>query len=192
MLSLTSFQQGAPHQSRLDKTNLTCSVGYPGGTPTGAEPGLIATAPSLPLQTGAAQLVAPPKIHKYIHSAHGDDVEEEDESRKHYKSDRPFNLFRSWGNLSPWYSVPRGAFGIDDTAEPPAGCVVTGLHLLHRHGARYPTAWGAYFPSIVCNTDNHVLLSTANFGGPAKFATRLHESASQWEATGQLAFLNEW
>lgn len=149
------------------------SVGYPGGTPTGAEPGLIATAPSLPLQTGAAQLVAPPKIHKHIHPAHGDDVEEEDESRKHYKSDRPFNLFRSWGNLSPWYSVPRGAFGIDDTAEPPAGCVVTGLHLLHRHGARYPTAW-------------------ASFGGPAKFATRLHDSASQWVATGQLAFLNEW
>jgi hypothetical protein len=81
---------------------------------------------------------------------------------------------------------------MDDTAEPPAGCVVTGLHLLHRHGARYPTAWGACFPSIVCNTDNNALWSTASFGGPAKFATRLHDSASQWVATGQLAFLNEW
>jgi hypothetical protein len=149
MLSLTSFQQGVYYSSQLNKTNLTYSVGYPGGTPTGAEPGLIATAPTLPLQTGAAQLVAPPKIYKQIHSTHDDDMEEEEESRKHYKSDRPFNLFRSWGNLSPWYSVPRGAFGIDDTAEPPAGCVVTGLHLLHRHGARYPTAWSACFPSII-------------------------------------------
>lgn len=128
----------------MNKTDLTCSVGYPGATPTGAEPGLIATAPYLPLHTGAAQLVAPPKIYEHIHSTHGDDVkEEEEESPEHYISDRPFDLFRSWGNLSPWYSVPRGAFGINNTAEPPAGCVVTGLHLLHRHGARYPTAWGA-------------------------------------------------
>ena len=72
----------------------------------------------------------------------------EEESRTHYMAERPFNLFRSWGNLSPWYSVPRGAFGIDDTAEPPHGCVVTGLHLLHRHGARYPTAWGACPPFV--------------------------------------------
>ena len=127
---------------RLYLSDFDCSVGFPGGTPTGAEPALIATAPSLPLQTGAAQLV-PPKIHKQIYSAHDGDggEDEEKESHNHHKTERPFNLFRSWGNLSPWYSVPRGAFGIDATAEPPSGCVVTALHLLHRHGARYPTAW---------------------------------------------------
>ncbi|KAG0707438.1 histidine phosphatase superfamily [Suillus ampliporus] len=147
---------------------------FPPASPTNAFPDLFPTnpplsqpQPALPLQTGAAQLVAPPKIHKHLHSTHGDDMEEEEtESRKHYKADRPFNLFRSWGNLSPWYSVPRGAFGVDGTAEPPPGCVVTGLHLLHRHGARYPTAW-------------------ANYGGPAKFATRLHQSASQTYKLGE-------
>jgi hypothetical protein len=172
--------------------NFSYSVGYPGGTPTGAEPALIATAPSLPLQPGAAQLVSPPKIHKHLHFAHEDDLEEEaQESHNHHKAERPFNLFRSWGNLSPWYSVPRGAFGIDGTAEPPSDCTVTALHLLHRHGARYPTAWCAC-PHFSYELYSNVLLWTADYGGPAKFATRLHESASQWEATGKLAFLNEW
>lgn len=107
------------------------SVGYPGNTPTGAEPAIIATAPTQPLQTGAAELVAP----AYTSLPHPP-------SKSSTPSERPFNIFRSWGNLSPWYSVPRGAFGIDEGAEPPAGCDIKGLHLLHRHGARYPTAWG--------------------------------------------------
>ncbi|KIJ62097.1 hypothetical protein HYDPIDRAFT_94962 [Hydnomerulius pinastri MD-312] len=140
-------------------------VGYPGGTPTGAEPALIVTAPSQPLQTGAAQLVAPAytALPKSPSSP----------SRPQIPHERPFNLFRSWGNLSPWYSVPQGAFGIDEGPEPPSGCEIKGVHLLHRHGARYPTAW-------------------ANYGGPATFAKRLHESAEEWEATGSLVFLNEW
>lgn len=109
----------------------TCnSVGYPGGTPTGAEPGIIATAPFQPLQTGAAQLVAP---------AYTSFPDPPTEPPSPIPRERPFDLFRSWGNLSPWYSVPRGAFGIDEGAEPPAECKVKGLHFLHRHGARYPT-----------------------------------------------------
>ena len=189
MLSRTSSPRGAFRLYAPDLTNLSYSVGYPGGTPTGAEPALIATAPSLPLQAGAAQLVPPPKFHKHPHSVNDDNVEEEG-SHHHYKAERPFNLFRSWGNLSPWYSVPRGAFGIDGTAEPPSGCVVTALHLLHRHGARYPTAWCTYLHFL---TILIVMYScAADYGGPAKFATRLHESTSQWEATGKLAFLNEW
>jgi hypothetical protein len=36
----------------------------------------------------------------------------------------------------------RGAFGVHSGPETPHTCRVTGLHLLHRHGARYPTAWG--------------------------------------------------
>ncbi|KAF9239899.1 phosphoglycerate mutase-like protein [Melanogaster broomeanus] len=139
-------------------------VGYPGGTPTGAEPALIVTAPSQPLQTGAAQLVAP---------AYTAFPETSSQPKHSTPYDRPFNLFRSWGNLSPWYSVPRGAFGIDEGPEPPGGCEIKGVHVLHRHGARYPTA-------------------ESNFGGPAVLAKRLHESAEEWEATGRLAFLNDW
>ncbi|KAG8215939.1 hypothetical protein J3R82DRAFT_7913 [Butyriboletus roseoflavus] len=162
------------------------SVGYPGKTPTGAEPALIATAPTQPLQTGAAQLVAPAYASLPDHP-----------SRPSTPSDRPFNLFRSWGNLSPWYSVPRGAFGIDEGAEPPTECDIKGVHILHRHGARYPTSWGMCH--ILAAVDSRRRIDSlmnvdfvANYGGPASLARRLHESAEQWNATGRLAFLNDW
>lgn len=98
---------------------------------TGAEPAVIATAPTQPLHTGAPQLVAP-AYTSLPRPPHKPSI----------PSERPFNLFRAWGNLSPWYSVPRGAFGIDEGAEPPGECVIKGVHVLHRHGARYPTAYG--------------------------------------------------
>ena len=97
------------------------NVGHAGATPTGAEAALIITAPSYPIHTGAAQLVLP--------SPHTGG-----------KSKKGFDLFKKWGNLSPWYSVKRGSFGIDSDPGAPDGCSVTGLHFLHRHGARYPTA----------------------------------------------------
>ncbi|KDQ12409.1 hypothetical protein BOTBODRAFT_176358 [Botryobasidium botryosum FD-172 SS1] len=95
------------------------NVGYAGATPTGAEPGLLATAPSYPIHTGAPQLVTEPVLGE---------------------SDDDFDIFRHWGNLSPWFSV--GSFGLDTTPDAPDGCTVTGLHFLHRHGARYPTMDG--------------------------------------------------
>jgi hypothetical protein len=100
------------------------SVGHAGATPTGAEPALIITAPSYPVQTGAAPLVVPSALHA-------------GETPK-----KGFDLLKKWGNLSPWYSVERGAFGVDSDPGVPDGCAITGLHFLHRHGARYPTAWG--------------------------------------------------
>ncbi|KAI6002024.1 phosphoglycerate mutase-like protein [Pisolithus albus] len=139
-------------------------VGYPGSTPTGAEPALILTAPSQPVQTGAAQLVLPPSLHE-------DFFEHKAGNVTRGSKERDFNLFRSWGNLSPWYSVPKGSFGIDEGPEPPQGCSVVGVHLLHRHGARYPTG---------------------SSSGPATLSSQLHESAAEWEATGSLAFLNDW
>lgn len=99
------------------------SVGYAGPTPTGAEPALIATAPSYPIHTGAAHLVSPAF------------------ATKNGKKSK-FDLFRHWGNLSPWFSVDRGAFGLDSSPEVPDTCRITGLHLVHRHGARYPTQFG--------------------------------------------------
>jgi hypothetical protein len=132
------------------------NVGHAGPTPTGAEPGLVATASVLPVYTQAAHLVAPLFVSKEDQDAIRDDSEEGRSKGKHYKGkgkgkddgkDKDngkhddWDLFKKWGNLSPWYTVPRGAYGINSAGELPEGCEVTGLHLLHRHGARYPTGW---------------------------------------------------
>jgi len=100
------------------------NVGYAGPTPTGAEPAVAITAPEYPIHTGAPNLVQPGTLGGGKAKTTG------------------FDIFKKWGNLSPWYSNERGAFGLDSSPEPPETCSVTGLHFLHRHGARYPTAWG--------------------------------------------------
>lgn len=105
-------------------------VGYAGATPTGAEAALVATAPSYPIHTGAAQLVVPASLGNTG------------------KGKGNIDLFRKWGNLSPWYSVDRTAFGLDSGPETPETCRITGLHFLHRHGARYPTRFGTYFHCV--------------------------------------------
>lgn len=157
------------------------SVGYPGKTQAGAEAGLIITAPSQPIHTGAAQLVSPASYP-------------DGNSEHKHKGDRKFDLFHSWGNLSPWYTVPQGAFGIDESPEPPDGCDLVGVHVLHRHGARYPAGpcklsnYGRQFISPIQNDTQFVVIAS----GPATFARRLHKTAAEWEATGSLAFLNDW
>ena len=108
------------------------SVGHAGPTPTGAEPALIQTAPSYPLHTGAPHLVSPSF-----------------KSSNASSSSHEFDLFKHWGNLSPWFSVEKGSFGLDSSPEAPEGCRVTGLHLLHRHGARYPTGYGDSHLTII-------------------------------------------
>ena len=95
-------------------------VGYPGATPTGAEPGVVATAPSVAMHSGAPNLLASPASKS---------------------STRVFDIFKYWGNLSPWYSIEKGKFGVDSGPEAPGTCRVTAVHLLHRHGARYPSGW---------------------------------------------------
>ncbi|KAG2091004.1 phosphoglycerate mutase-like protein [Suillus discolor] len=84
-----------------------------------------------------------------------------------------FNIFRSWGSSSPWYSIPRGKFGVDSSPEAPDTCNITGVHLLHRHGARYPA-------DFVSGT------------GPAGFASRLNKNAENITVTGPLSFLDNW
>jgi hypothetical protein len=98
------------------------NLGYEGTTLTGAEPALLATAPVYPVHSGAPGLLTPVSI-----------------SAGKSKGGKKFDLFRHWGNLSPWFSNEPGAFGVESGPEVPGGCRVTGLHLLHRHGARYPT-----------------------------------------------------
>ena len=84
-----------------------------------------------------------------------------------------FDPARHWGTLSPWWSVG-GAFGLPDASPVvPAGCELTQVHLLHRHGARYPTAGSS----------------------PSQFAAKVHAAATSeggFNASGPLAFLNTW
>lgn len=108
-----------------DTSLFPTNIGYAGITPTGAEAAVVQTAPIYPIHTGAPNLVTP----KWKDASKGS---------KKGSSD----MFKKWGNLSPWYSIERGTFGIDSGPEAPEQCTVTGLHFLHRHGARYPTAWG--------------------------------------------------
>lgn len=103
------------------------NVGYAGPTPTGAEPAVIATAPTYPIHTGPPHLVPP-------------------SSGPSKNTSSTFDVFKHWGNLSPWFSVERGGFGLDSGPGAPETCRITGLHLLHRHGARYPAGYGMESP----------------------------------------------
>jgi hypothetical protein len=84
-----------------------------------------------------------------------------------------FDMVRSWGNLSPMFSLPPGTFGLPD-ASPivPEGCSINAVNILHRHGARYPTSGSA----------------------PSVFAAKIHNASAGagFTATGPLTFLNTW
>jgi hypothetical protein len=83
-------------------------------------------------------------------------------------------MIRSWGNLSPMFSLPPGTFGLPDASPVvPEGCTINAVHILHRHGARYPTSGS----------------------GPVAFAAKIHAAANTdtgFNATGPLAFLDTW
>ena len=71
------------------------------------------------------------------------------------------------------YSVPSADYGLPD-ASPlvPDGCNIVQMHLLYRHGARYPTTGAA----------------------PGTFAQKLVNAtkAGGFNVTGELAFLGDW
>ncbi|KIM23174.1 hypothetical protein M408DRAFT_332472 [Serendipita vermifera MAFF 305830] len=99
-----------------------------------------------------------------------------DGKKKHRKES--FSIFKNWGNLTPFHSVPADSFGIKSETGPevPDGCTLKGVHILHRHGARYPTGWPGY-------------------ATPGMLASRFHRAASTGQgikAHGPLAFLNTW
>lgn len=75
------------------------NVGYPGPTPTGAEAGVIATAPSYPIHSGAPHLVGP------------------SEQMKNGNINASFDVFRHWGNL-------RCANGLGTSLKPDANRVL--------------------------------------------------------------------
>ncbi|TFK56976.1 phosphoglycerate mutase-like protein [Heliocybe sulcata] len=127
-------------------------VGYPGPTPTGDEAEAIQTAPAASEMESIYPLTDPIA----------------------YGSEKPgFDPIRYWGNLSPWYSVPSSAHGLPEASpQIPEGCSINQVHLLHRHGARYPTSGG----------------------GPAGFADKLQNATigGGFTASGSLEFLNAW
>jgi hypothetical protein len=131
-------------------------VGFPGPTPTGQEPAAIQTAKSYPYNDGSSNsypLIKP--------QPHGSGSESPD-----------FDISKYWGNLSPWYSVRSSDYGLPD-ANPlvPAGCDVTQVHLLYRHGARYPTSGAA----------------------PQTFAQKLVNATKiGLSVSGDLSFLSDW
>ncbi|KKA31140.1 hypothetical protein TD95_000574 [Thielaviopsis punctulata] len=77
------------------------------------------------------------------------------------------SIFRLMGNLSPY--TPAAGFGVHEFPLPP-GARVAQLHMLSRHGARYPTTG-----SLV-----------------ARFGKRLADAKKELMARDRLAFLNEW
>jgi hypothetical protein len=131
-------------------------VGFPGPTPTGQEPAAIQTAKAYPYNDGSSNQF--PLINP---QPHGNDAES------------PYvDITKYWGNLSPWYSVHSSDYGLPN-ANPltPDGCSVTQMHLLYRHGARYPTSGAA----------------------PATFASKLtNATKTGLSVSGDLAFLGDW
>jgi len=134
-------------------------VGYPGPTATGAEPGLVMTAGEgmYPTWRGVEGLVRPvlwdddsspdemaneaatPErpVPDWIEDGVEGSIKDTDTKQK-----SKFDIFRHWGNLTPFYSIPSDSFGSASATSPdvPNGCTLKGVHILHRHGARYPTA----------------------------------------------------
>ena len=127
----------------------------------GDEAWVLQTAPVAPLKEDVFPLVPPPATGQVVL-----------DNSTAAAAASPFIPARNWGNLSPWWSVG-GAFGLPNaSAVVPDGCELTQVHLLHRHGARYPTSGSS----------------------PAAFAAKIHEVASStgFNASGPLEFLNTW
>jgi hypothetical protein len=117
------------------------NVGFAGPTPTGAEPAVVVTAPAYPLHSGGCyELLRPVSLEgDVLRNGDGSDVKKSKQG-----NNTKFNLFHTWNNLSPWYSIERGRFGLDSSPNTPDTCRITGLHFLHRHGARYPAGLGMF------------------------------------------------
>ncbi|KAJ5873420.1 Histidine phosphatase superfamily clade-2 [Penicillium subrubescens] len=78
-------------------------------------------------------------------------------------------LFEHMGNLSPYMPNPSG-FGVEEYSLPP-GSNITQMHMVHRHGSRYPT-------------------SSASVATLPKRIAELLGNGTRF--TGNLEFLNTW
>lgn len=134
-------------------------VGYPGPTPTGLEPNAIQTAIAYPYNDGKDGSANSFPLIKA--QPHGKGAAED-----------KFDITQYWGNLSPWYSLRSADYGLPDASPlAPAGCEVTQMLLLYRHGARYPTSGAA----------------------PATFAQKIvNATKTGLSVSGELTFLADW
>ena len=83
---------------------------------------------------------------------------------------------RMWGQLSPYYDQNETSFGVQDVGVPD-GCQVEQVHLIERHGSRFPT--GSFDDG----------LNDENFGGKVMNFTKANSTA---KFTGPLSFLNTY
>ncbi|KZP00817.1 phosphoglycerate mutase-like protein [Calocera viscosa TUFC12733] len=128
-------------------------VGFPGPTPTGAEPEVVATAPAAPFQSSYYPLIHPDPP----------------------ADNKSFDPARYWGGLAPAISNPPDTFAtylINSSVLIPPTCELLEAHMLHRHGARYPSS-----SETVSTLGTKIANATAT---------------GQLIATGELAFLNTW
>ncbi|KAF7318482.1 Phosphoglycerate mutase-like protein [Mycena chlorophos] len=143
-------------------------VGFPGATPTGAEAAVIATAPSVAKFSNVFPLVNPDTASSPS-SSHS----------KSSSASQPFDVLHNFGNLSPWKSISAASWVLDpvlvnSSPSVPGDCALDQVHLVHRHGARYPS------------------LITGNL--PGEFAADIHALAQSGNlsVSGPLAFLATW
>lgn len=85
-----------------------------------------------------------------------------------------FDAIHYFGNLSPWRPISSSNYGLPKASHvTPDGCQVVQVHLLYRHGARYP-------------------VRSSSLGD---FGEKIREAASSpegFEANGNLEFLRKW
>ncbi|KAI9053775.1 hypothetical protein LZ554_002724 [Drepanopeziza brunnea f. sp. 'monogermtubi'] len=78
------------------------------------------------------------------------------------------SIFHLMGQLSPYSPSPEG-FGVSEYPLPP-GANITQVHMLSRHGSRYPTSGANVYV----------------------FGNKMANLTGKLQAEGQLSFLNEW
>jgi hypothetical protein len=100
------------------------------------------------------------------------------ETRWNATDDPNFNIFQSVGNESPYFSSPLFSDYQQGAAVLPEQCTVQQVHLLHRHGARYPTS---------STTEG-----APAFGAAIANISKVTHPDSNFSATGPLSFLNTW
>lgn len=94
------------------------------------------------------------------------------------REDCTYNIFQHLGNESPYFSSPIFADFQQEHARLSEKCTVKQVHILHRHGARYPTSstteGAPYFGAVIANV------------------SKLNHPDSNFSASGPLSFLNTW
>ncbi|CAF4176906.1 unnamed protein product, partial [Adineta steineri] len=86
---------------------------------------------------------------------------------------KEFDISRYWGNLSPYR--PSNGFGVKYN-EIPSDCTTSQVHILHRHGQRFPSG------------------TFDDGGNTQRFADRVTNASryGKLRATGSLSFLNKY